>query len=102
MLSITKHTNLHLRARDVRELDGATETLVFLRVIVLQSDLELNGLREVALLLLRIVHHLRYHLPQCIALELTHRYTPFSNASANKDFLLNNFWRSKMLYRALQ
>jgi hypothetical protein len=71
VLSITKHAKLHLRARDMRELDGATETLVFLGIIVLQSDLELYGLREVTLLLLRVVHHLRDYLPQCIALKLT-------------------------------
>lgn len=42
----------HVWARDLGELDGARETLVTLRVIVLQADLELDGLEKVALLLL--------------------------------------------------
>ena len=35
---------------DGRQLDGTAETLVTLRVIVLEADLELDGLEEVALL----------------------------------------------------
>lgn len=42
----------HVRARDLWELDGTRETLVTLRVVVLEADLELDGLEEVALLLL--------------------------------------------------
>ena len=34
------------------KFDGAAETLVTLRVIVLEADLEFDGLEEVALLLL--------------------------------------------------
>lgn len=49
----------HARARDGRQLDGARETLVTLGVIVLQTDLELNGLEEVTLLLVeRVVEKL--------------------------------------------
>jgi hypothetical protein len=55
VLSITKHANLHLRPRDVRQLNRTTETLVFLRVIVLQSNLQLNGFNELALLLTRVI-----------------------------------------------
>lgn len=40
----------HVGAGDGRQLDGARETLVTLGVIVLQADLELDGLEEVALL----------------------------------------------------
>lgn len=40
----------HVGAGDRRQLDGARETLVTLRVIVLQADLKLNGLEEVSLL----------------------------------------------------
>ena len=42
----------HVGAGDRGQTDGAGETLVTLRVIVLQADLKLNGLEEVALLLL--------------------------------------------------
>ena len=43
--------NVHARARDLGQLDRARETLVTLRVIVLEPDLELDRLKEVALLL---------------------------------------------------
>lgn len=46
MLNITKDAHLHLRARAERELDGAAETLIFLGVIVLKPDLQLDGLSE--------------------------------------------------------
>lgn len=49
---VTEDADAHVRARDTRELDGAGETLVTLRVVVLEADLELDGLEEVALLLL--------------------------------------------------
>jgi hypothetical protein len=49
----------HTRARNVGEADGAGETLVTLGVIVLQADLELDGLEEVTLLgVLRVVQKL--------------------------------------------
>lgn len=49
----------HAGARDGGELDGTRETLVTLGVVVLQTDLELDGLEEVSLLLiLRVVEQL--------------------------------------------
>lgn len=71
VLSVTEHANLHLRARDVRELHGATETLVLLGIVVLQTDLKLHGLRELAILLLRVGQNLGDHLPKRLALKLT-------------------------------
>lgn len=56
MLSITKHANFHLGARDVGQLDRATETLVLLWIVVLQTDLEFDGLHKFAILLLGIGH----------------------------------------------
>jgi hypothetical protein len=47
---VTENTDGHARARDSGQLDGAGETLVTLRVIVLEADLEFDGLEEVALL----------------------------------------------------
>ena len=41
----------HVGTGDRRQLDGARETLVTLRVIVLEADLELDGLDKVAPLL---------------------------------------------------
>lgn len=51
VLRIAKHADLHLGARDVGQLHGATETLVLLRVVVLEADLELDGLCELPVLL---------------------------------------------------
>ena len=48
---VRKNADRHTRTRDIRELDGARETLVTLRVVVLETNLELDGLDEVALLL---------------------------------------------------
>ena len=47
---VTENADGHVGAGHGRELDGAGETLVTLRVIVLQADLELDRLEEVALL----------------------------------------------------
>lgn len=49
---VCENAEAHARAGDVGELDGTRETLVTLRVVVLETDLELNGLVEVAVLLL--------------------------------------------------
>jgi len=46
---IPKHAARHALARDVGQLDGAGETLVLLRVVVLEHDLEFDGLHELAL-----------------------------------------------------
>ena len=45
----------HVGTRDGGQLDSARETLVTLGVIVLQTDLKLNGLEEVTLLLVERV-----------------------------------------------
>jgi hypothetical protein len=49
----------HARTRNARQLDGAGETFVTLRIIVLQANLELDGLKEIPLfLVLRVVQKL--------------------------------------------
>jgi len=53
MLDITEDTNLHLRAGAVGKLHSATETLILLGIVVFQSNLELDGLSELARLFLR-------------------------------------------------
>jgi hypothetical protein len=45
----------HAGTRNRGQLDGSGETLVTLRVIVLEADLELDGLEEVSLLLVQRV-----------------------------------------------
>lgn len=48
VLHITQHAHLHAWAGDVGQLDGARETLVLLGIVVLEADLQLNGLHELA------------------------------------------------------
>lgn len=49
----------HVGTGNGRQLDGTRETLVTLGVVVLQTDLKLDGLEEVPLLLiLRVVEQL--------------------------------------------
>lgn len=59
----------HVGARDTGELDGSRETLVTLRVIVLETDLELDGLEEVSLLgvggVLKELLHVGAHSGDC-------------------------------------
>ena len=53
----------HARTRNSRKLDGAGETLVTLRIIVLQADLEFDGLEEISLLLIEgVIEKLLYVL----------------------------------------
>jgi hypothetical protein len=56
--SITKDTDGHVRSGDLGELDGSRETLVSLGVVVLETNLELNGLEEVSLLGLGLLEQL--------------------------------------------
>jgi len=59
----------HVRARNTRQLDGTRETLVTLRVIVLETDLQLDRLEEVPLLgvvgVVEQLLHVRAHSGDC-------------------------------------
>lgn len=60
---ITKNADGHSRSGDLWQLDSTRETLVTLRVVVLQADLEFDSLEEVALLLiLRVIEQLLHIL----------------------------------------
>lgn len=50
VMLVPKNTDGHVGTRYFRQLDSAGETLVALRVIVLEADLELHSLKEIALL----------------------------------------------------
>lgn len=52
---ITENADGHLGAGDVGETDGTRETLVTLGIVVLESNLELDSLDEVTLLLLGLL-----------------------------------------------
>jgi len=47
---VTEDTDAHAGAWDIWQSDGARETLITLRIVVLEADLQLDGLEEVALL----------------------------------------------------
>ena len=47
---ITEDTESHVWSWDLRQLQGTRETLVSLRVVVLQTDLQFDGFQEVSLL----------------------------------------------------
>lgn len=70
----------HVGTGNGRQLDGARETLVTLGVVVLQTDLKLDGLEEVSLLLiLRVVEQLLDVLAHSgcslISISLSYTYT---------------------------
>jgi hypothetical protein len=60
--SITENTDSHTGTSNVGELDGTRETLITLRIVVLQTDLEFNGFSKLTRLLggssLDLVHNL--------------------------------------------
>lgn len=51
---ITENTDGHVGTGNSGQLDSTTETLITLGVVVLQTNLELDGLKEVTLLLIRV------------------------------------------------
>jgi hypothetical protein len=51
VLGITDQADLKLRSGDVGETDGTSETLILLGVVVLEANLELDGLDELSSLL---------------------------------------------------
>ncbi len=76
MLSISEHADFHLGTRNMRQFHRATETFVLLRIIVLEPNLELNSLSEVAVLFLGLGGDLGDGLPQHITLKLTVKPPP--------------------------
>merc|ERR1711904_403299 len=70
--SISQHTDTHLGARNAGQLDGAGETLVLLGIVVLETNLQFDGLSETTLLLCRRILDGLDALPHVIAGNLTH------------------------------
>lgn len=75
MLRIAKHADLHHWARDVGQLNGAAETLVLLRIIVLQSNLELDGLCKIPVLLPSLRNDLGDCVLEGLGLHLTAKWS---------------------------
>jgi hypothetical protein len=68
----TENADAELGAGDVRQLDGAGEALVLLRVVVLQADLKLDRLHELALLLRGALKHSVDALAHVVGRDLRH------------------------------
>jgi hypothetical protein len=70
---IAEHTEVHARLAFLRQLDGAAETLVLLRIVVLQADLELDCFDEVAFLLdFGHANHVVHFLADCFCAQFAH------------------------------
>ena len=50
MLGVSDQADLHFGSWDVRESDGTGESLIFLWIVVLKSDLEFNSFLELSFL----------------------------------------------------
>jgi len=72
VLGITKDATGHAWTRKVRELDGTSETLVLLGVVVLENDLELDGLFELALLVSGTLEDFGDALLESFGIDFTH------------------------------
>ena len=97
MLSITKHADLHLRSWDVGKLHSTTKPLIFLRVIILQSNLQLDCFYKLPLLLLAIGKDLSYGFPQHITLKLA---THINNTHTKKIKLPIHFYINQLTHRS--
>ncbi|MFS7959283.1 hypothetical protein Hanom_Chr08g00689291 [Helianthus anomalus] len=71
MLSISKHANFQFGARNVRQLHCTTETFVLLWIIILQTNLKLNGFGKITLLFFSISSDLSNCLSEGFTLKLT-------------------------------
>jgi hypothetical protein len=71
MLGISEHADFHLWSGNMRQFHRAAEALILLRIIILEPNLELNCLCEVAILFFRLGGHLADGLPENITLKLT-------------------------------
>ena len=68
---VSEDADGHVGARDTGKLDGTRETLVLLGIVVLEADLELDGLAKLALLVRRLLVHHADGLADALRLKLT-------------------------------
>jgi hypothetical protein len=71
VMGITKHAHIHLCSRDVGQLNRATEMLILLWIITLQTNLKFNSLGELLILLLSDSNNLRDDILENLRLQLT-------------------------------
>ncbi len=68
---ITQNADLHLGAGNVGQLNGTSKALVLLGVIILKTDLKLNGLKEMALVGPGVLQHSSDGFAQGCGLQFT-------------------------------
>merc|ERR1740123_2225938 len=86
MLLISQQANLELLARHMLQLNGARETLVLLGVVVLQANLEVNSLLELAWLVLGSLEQVMDRLEESLLGNLRrHVYFSCRSESSNKS-----------------
>ena len=66
----SQNADLEQRSRNVPQLDGAAETLISLRIVVLETDLQFNSFQEVSLLLGGLFEHVVHALEQRVLRDL--------------------------------
>ena len=71
VLLVSQNADGHLRSGNIPEPHGSRETLIFLGIIVLQRDLELDGFDELPLLLLTLSKDSVNAFQQGISRDLT-------------------------------
>jgi len=72
MLLITQNADLAVGAGHVGQLDSAAETLVARGIVVLETNLELHSLSELAVVLLGVVENALNRLAKSVTGELAH------------------------------
>eukprot|EP00657_Telonema_sp_P-1_P000370 TRINITY_DN106_c0_g1_i2.p1 TRINITY_DN106_c0_g1~~TRINITY_DN106_c0_g1_i2.p1 ORF type:complete len:112 (-),score=34.66 TRINITY_DN106_c0_g1_i2:157-492(-) len=72
VVSISENADVKVWAGDVGQLDGPSETLVLVGVVVLEDGLELDGLQKLPLLVLGALEDGGDHFADTIVRELAH------------------------------
>merc|ERR1712142_338986 len=67
---VTKNTDLQLGSRDVLQFDSTTETLVSLRIVILESNLQFDSLQEVPFLGLGMFQNCLHDLIESVTSDL--------------------------------
>jgi hypothetical protein len=71
MLGISEHADFHVGSGNMWQFHRAAEALILLSIVILEPNLELNCLCEIAILFFRLGGHLADGLPENITLKLT-------------------------------
>jgi len=72
VFGVSKNANSEFGTRNIWQFDTATESLILLRIIILEGHLEFNGLHELSLVLSTEFQEFRYGFTQSVAGNFTH------------------------------